>query len=89
MIIDKLIHWKVKEDGTFKNQLGAVKTKGSITMSTGEGCNLKHCKCSEGHWITVAMPRTKRGDVEVIRVKFKNGWEQNRFFKTHEMEVED
>jgi hypothetical protein len=64
----KTVHKKVKPDGTFKDQLGAVVTAGAIRIGQGQGCGLKGCKCSDGHYIMIALPRTN-GKVEVITVR--------------------
>ena len=85
MKIETKKHIGVKPDGTFKNKLGAVETKGKIIMSNGEGCGLSGCKCSEGHWLTIVQPRTSKGVVKVVKVVFDDSKEMNGFLKNHEL----
>ena len=62
MYIRKFKHEKVKPDGTFEGERGAVHVDGRILMSSPEGgCDLPNCHCSEGHWISFAAPRTSNG----------------------------
>ena len=72
MRIENLIHRNVQPDGTFLDHKGAVHIKGSCAISWGEGCGLDHCKCSPGYWISIILPRTEEGIVEVVRVKFED-----------------
>lgn len=87
MKIEKFIHKNVNHDGTFSDsQPGAVKTAGSITMSDEDGgCGLENCKCSEGHWMSIALPRTKEGIVEVTRAQLDNWGEMQLFLVNREL----
>lgn len=88
MKIETFRHTKVKPNGTFENKLGAVITEGGIRMSPDRGgCDLKGCRCSEGHWITIVKPRTAKGVVEGTRVKFDNKAEMDEFLRTKELSM--
>lgn len=85
----KMTKWKhvgVKKDGVVFESGGAVNTKGAIRMSNGEGCGSKGCHCSDGHWIMICMPRTAKGVVDGVTVKFDNNIEMNTFLKYHNIE---
>ena len=80
MQIETFKYENVLSDGTFLEETGAVETKGKIIMSQKNGgCNLKGCKCSEGHWITIVQPRTEDGIVEGIKMKFDNSKEMQDY----------
>jgi hypothetical protein len=79
MKFEKFVHKGVKEDGTFKRELGAVKTKGSILIGRGKGCGLPECNCSPGFFLSVCLPRTKKGVVEGVLIKFDNEEELNKY----------
>lgn len=86
MKIEKIIHDQVQPDGTFSSLGGAIETKGKIVMSQADGgCDLDNCKCSEGHWITIVLPRTKGGVVEGVKVKFDNKAEMDKFLNDGEL----
>ena len=88
MKITKFKHVNVKPDGTFKDQRGAVITEGAIRMSQkGGGCDLKGCHCSDGHWLTIVKPRTKKGVVEGTTVTFDDQEEMDVFLKTRELSI--
>ena len=88
MNITRFRHTGVKPDGTFEQGLGAVKTKGSISRSHERGgCGMRGCKCSPGHWIAVALPRTDEGVVEGFTIRFKNKQEFNRFLTQGNLEM--
>lgn len=52
-----------------------------IRMSTGEGCGLPHCHCSDGYWIS--MSDGKVG----LRVTFETKERMDEFLKAHEAVV--
>ena len=89
MQIKKIVYENVLPNGTFKDDLehvkGSVETKGLLRMSTGEGCGLTGCHCSDGYWMTIGLPITIEGKVEVIRVIFSDKTEMDAFFKFHQM----
>ena len=86
--IEKVIHEGVLPDGTFKNEPGAVVVNGSVRMSQKEGgCDVKKCKCSNGHWLSIVMPRTENGIVECISVTFDSQEEMNAFFVSREINL--
>lgn len=58
-----------------KNQ----ETRPNIKMSTGQGCGLKGCHCSDGYWISTSNGKTG------ILFTFESKREMQRFFKTHKM----
>ena len=85
MKISLIKHENVLPDGTFANERGAVEVKGKVIMSAGEGCGLDNCHCSDGHWITICLPRTEDGVVLGIKAKFDNGREMKKFLDEHEL----
>ena len=90
MRIEKYVYEHVNENGTFPNpEEGAVETRGVVRMSTGEGCSLEHCHCSDGHWITIGLPRTPEGVVEVMTVYFDDGAEMDAFLHYHKLQGAD
>ena len=73
MKTEQFTHENVLLDGTFKYELGAIHTDGRMIVSQEDGgCDLEHCKCSEGHWVTTIQPRTKQGIVEGVKITFDN-----------------
>ena len=70
MRIEKLIHTSVQPDGTFLYKKGSVHTEGACAIGWGEGCGLDHCNCSPGYWVSIILPRTEEGVVEVAKVSF-------------------
>lgn len=85
MKIEKIVHENVKRNGTFEDRPGAVETDGVIRMSDGDGCGAQGCHCSDGHWISVFLPRNSYGIVEGIKVTFDDGNEMQRFFNSKEI----
>lgn len=80
MKIETFKHTNVLPNGTFKTKKGGVETEGRISRSAKNGgCGMKGCHCSDGHWITIIKPRTKKGVVEGIKVKFDNKLEMEAF----------
>ena len=68
-------------DGSVKNG-GAVHTEGQIQTSVPKGgCGAGNCNCSEGHWISIILPRTSGGVVKGITVKFKDRKEMLKVLK--------
>ena len=65
---------------------GAVITKGGVRMSTGEGCGIPGCHCSDGYWISIILPRNEKGEVRSVRVIFDSLDEMICFFTTHSLE---
>jgi len=61
----------VAKDGKVKSG-GSVVTKGDIRIFYGNGCKTKECHCSDGYSISIIMPRTSKGVVEVMKVIFDN-----------------
>ncbi|TXH42371.1 MAG: hypothetical protein E6Q97_35875 [Desulfurellales bacterium] len=49
------------------------------------GCEIDGCHCSDGHWLTIAKPRTEEGIVEGLKVQFENKSEMEQFFKCREL----
>lgn len=89
MKVETFKHENVLPDGTFSDKSGAVRVKGGIRMSQNNGgCGLDACRCSDGHWITIAKPRTKDGIVEGLCVRFDNQLEMEEFFKNRNMDCE-
>ena len=75
------IHRNVRKDGSFKSG-GAVFVEGTIQFSYPEGgCGAGNCNCSEGHWISISMPRTKSGTVRGVLVNFKDRKEMLKVLK--------
>lgn len=85
MRIEKFVHRKVRQDGTFVNERGAVETRAMIRMSSGEGCDLEDCHCSDGYWISIGLPRTSGGIIEGIKVKFDDKKEFDKFMKNRQL----
>jgi hypothetical protein len=85
MEIRKFIHREVQPDGTIKNkgrQRGQIETSGGILISAkGGGCGSPGCHCSDGHWISISLPRTKNGIVQGLTVQFDSPAEMEKFFK--------
>ncbi len=86
MKIETFKHKGVNQDGTFQDMPGAVQTKGSIVMSQdGGGCDIDGCKCSQGHWLTIVLPRTESGVVQGVTVKFDNYGEMALFLSMRQL----
>jgi hypothetical protein len=86
MQVKKIVHKGVRPNGTFDDQSGAVNVTGGIIMSQENGgCGLGTCHCSDGHWITISMPRTEGGIVEVMSVHFDNAAEMQTLFINREL----
>lgn len=64
---------------------GAVEVKGKVMISTGEGCLVKGCHCSDGYWISIVLPRTEEGVVESVRAVFEDKKEMDSFFLLQEL----
>ena len=63
MKFSTFINKNVRKNGTLKSG-GSVYVEGSIQLSdTKGGCGLGECNCSEGHWLSIVMTRTKCGTV--------------------------
>lgn len=84
MKITKFVHEGVARDGKCKGG-GAVITEPLIRMSTGEGCGLDNCHCSDGWWISIGLPRTLDGKVEGVIVHFDDQVEYDEFMERHEI----
>jgi hypothetical protein len=90
MKFEESITDNVESNGKVKDG-GAVVTKGTIRMSTGEGCGLKGCHCSDGYWLSVVLPwefvkcddKGSFGKVKSIKVIFDDRDEMNTFLKNH------
>lgn len=82
MRFEKIVYKKVNPDGTFKDEKGAVNTEGTVRMGLGEGCGIPTCHCSDGYWVSVFLPRTRRGVIEGIVVTLTKE-EIDKFLKSH------
>lgn len=72
MKFSTFMYKNVRKDGTIKSG-GAIHVEGTIQYSDPKGgCGLGECNCSEGHWLSIVMPRTKSGSVRGLLVTFKN-----------------
>ncbi len=81
MKFSTFINKNVRKDGTLKSG-GAVHVEGTIQSSDPKGgCGLGKCNCSEGHWLSIVMPRTKSGTVRGIMVTFKDRKEMLKVLK--------
>ena len=88
MKIEKFVHKGVSADGKCKDG-GAVYTAGHIGMSQKNGgCGETTCHCSDGHWISVALPRTRAGVVEGIKILFDDEAELKTFLKQRSLTME-
>ena len=66
-------HTNTKPDGTFENKLGAVHSEGHISVSAPNGgCGSTGCGCSPGHWISATLPRTDKGVIRGMKLKFSS-----------------
>jgi hypothetical protein len=66
-------HTNVNPDGKFEYKLGAVHVKGCISVSAPNGgCGSTGCGCSPGHWISATLPRTDKGVVKGMKLKFNS-----------------
>ena len=74
MQFKKIVHKEVKEDGTFKNEKGAVHTKGKVMFGVDD-CPLDNPPV---YWLSVILPRTSEGVVEGIKVEFETREEMRR-----------
>jgi len=88
MKIEKCKYTNVNPEGIVKDG-GAVEVNGRITMSSGEGCGLEGCHCSDGVWISITAPRTEDGVVETFAAIFESKEELNNFFETHILKVKE
>ena len=80
MKFEKIRHENVTEDGTFTDKEGAVEVVGGIFLSSDNGgCCLRGCKCSEGHWMLILIPRTFEGIVEGFKIQFDDKKEFNEY----------
>jgi len=84
MKVELIEYKKVEKDGRVPTG-GAVTIKPMVQMSTGEGCGLGNCHCSDGYWITIGAGRDTNGTVKVMVVYFDNKKEYNRFMKSHRL----
>ncbi len=74
-------HKNVRKNGTLKSG-GAIYAEGSIGFSDPKGgCGAGNCNCSEGHWLSISIPRTKSGTVRGILVNFKDRKEMLKVLK--------
>lgn len=80
MNFEKIVYTKVSTNGTMINKPGSIITNGSIIIINGK-CNLPNCHCSDGYSLTVSMPRTIKGKVELIKVTFKDRKEMKALLK--------
>jgi hypothetical protein len=65
------VHTHVKPDEIFENIFGAIRTEGCISVSAPNGgCGSTGCGCSPGHWISATLPRTSKGVVKGMKLKF-------------------
>lgn len=78
MKIEKLRYLNVSPRGKMFSG-GDVITKGDVRVSYGTGCNESSCRCSEGYWLTIMVPRTSKGIVEGIKVTFKGKKEMQHY----------
>ena len=77
----------VLHDGRTKGG-GAVVTHGRIARSTQKGgCGLESCNCSPGHYITITLPRTPRGEVMSVIAHFTSLNEMKRFWGGEDIEA--
>ncbi len=78
MKIEKFVNTGVNKDGIIEGG-GAVITDGGIRMSPPNGgCTIETCSCSEGHWLSIILPRTEDGVVEGVKVKFDSAPEMTQ-----------
>ena len=80
MKFEEFIHKGVAPNGSIKRG-GAVRTKGAIIIGLGKGCGLSGCHCSDGFYISLVMPRNKKGEVRGIKVKFEDVKEIERIMR--------
>jgi hypothetical protein len=74
MEITKFIHHHVSPD--------KLNTHGFIAISSETGgCGEKGCHCSDGHWISIGLPRTKNGVVQGLKVQFDSPEELKKFLE--------
>lgn len=93
MEINKIITTQVNSKNGKVKSGGAVLINGGIRMSSGEGCGLENCHCSDGYWISIFEPikiddsnDEFNGTVEGISVHFDDKEEFDNFMKNHEMQ---
>lgn len=81
MKIEQFKHEGVKPNGSFADpEQGAVETAEIVRFSTKEGgCNSRGCHCSDGHWVCLGLPRTDKGVVQGVVIKFDNRTQLLRF----------
>jgi hypothetical protein len=81
MNITQFKHTGVKKDGSFENKSGAVGTEGGVRMSQSheDTCD---CGCSPDRFISIIMPRTKKGVVLGLTVTFDDAEEMSQFMES-------
>jgi hypothetical protein len=80
MKMEEFVHKKVKADGTFENERGAIHTDARVIVMRGEGCGLGECHCSDGYSLTLCLPRNaKTKEVRGIIVRFKDAKEMKHY----------
>ena len=92
MKINKFVNRQVNlKNGKIKSG-GAILINGGIRMSSGEGCELDNCHCSDEYWISIFEPLKVEnpndefgGIVNGISVHFDDKEEFDKFIKNHEM----
>lgn len=70
----------VSKAGVFEDHSGSIDPSGKIRLSASKGgCGSKGCNCAPGHWINVSLPRTKKGIVRGMNLKFNTRKELNDY----------
>lgn len=91
MRIEKLTITGVNPKTGIVKDGGSVVTNGFIRMSTGEGCGLASCHCSDDYWLSIGQPVKIVTDdefgaiIEVIKVTFDGEEEMDIFLHDHEI----
>lgn len=86
MRIEKYIHSNVPNN----NQEAEVEINGGISLSQPDGgCDTKGCNCSPGHWVTISLPRSDDGTVEVVCVYFDNKEEMTQLINDRELKIKE
>lgn len=82
MKFSTFMYKNVRKNGTLKSG-GSIYVEGTIQSSDPKGgCGLGECNCSEGHWLSIVMPRTKSGSVRGLLVTFKDRKEMLKVLRT-------